>query len=227
MKINFNFLLLLFISVFTACSDSDVNGPDEDGGGSSSTSYWPLKIGNQWNLVNPEDNTDKMDYLVHKSLMHDGKTYFQFKPIGVEDDNLTYGIREDNGIFYDLHGVITRNGTTISAGTLIAMNVNLNVGQVWKDEIILNVTGTSTGTVKHMNEGKILEKLDNVTINGKNYKDVIKTETKKTIINSVSNYTTVITYETWLSKGTGIIFEKTTYDASNKVSYGLVNYVLK
>ncbi|MCI0921113.1 hypothetical protein [Sphingobacterium rhinopitheci] len=227
MKINSSYFLLLLISVFTACSDSDNISPDENSGGPSSNSYWPLKIGNQWDLVNTEDNTDKMDYFVHKTLVHDGKTYFQFKPIGIEDDDLTYGFREENGIFYDLHGVMSHNGITISAGTLISMNLNLNVGQVWKDEITLDVTGVSSGTVKHINEGKILDKVDNVTINGKNYKDIIKTETKKTIINSISSYTTVITYETWLSKGIGIIFEKTTYAESDQVSYGLVNYALK
>lgn len=227
MKINLSYFLLLFISVFTACSKSDSVSPDENGGGSETNSYWPLKIGNQWDLVNPEDNNDKMDYLVHKSLVHEGKTYFQFKPIGLEEENLNYGIREENGVFYELHGAMVQNGTTISAGTIISMNLNLNVGQVWKDETTLKVTGLSSGTVKHVNEGKILEKLDNVTINGKNYKNIIKTETKKTIINSINNYTIVITYETWLAKGVGLIFEKTTFSESEQVSYGLVNYVLK
>lgn len=226
MKNNLIYSLLFLIIVFTACSKSNDAGPDDDGG-SSVNSYWPLKIGNQWNLLNPQNDADKMDYLVHKTLAHDGKTYFQFKAVGMEDEELTYGIREDDGIFYELHGAISHIGTTISAGTIISLNLNLNVGQVWKDEMTLNVTGSSTGTFRHINEGKILDKVDNVTINGKNYKNVIKTETKKNLINSISNYTTVITYEIWLSKGVGIIFEKTTYDDSDQVSYGLVDYVLK
>jgi len=227
MKINSSYFLLLLISVFTACSDSETIVPDENGGGGSSNSYWPLKMGNQWNLVNPEDNADKMDYLVHKTIINDGKTYFQFKPIGMEDDELTHGIREENGIFYELHGVISQVGTTLSSGTIITFNLNLKVGEVWKDEMTLNLTGSSTGTIKHINEGKILDKVDNVTINGKNYNNVIKAETKKTIVNSISNYTTIITYETWLSKGVGIIFEKTTYGESDYISYGLINHVLK
>lgn len=227
MKSTFNYLLLLFISVFTACSDSENVIPDENGGGSSSNSYWPLKIGNQWNLINPDDNSDKMDYLVHKTVTHDGKTFFQFKPIGVEDDDLTHGIREENGIFYELHGAITQNGVITSAGTIISMNTNLNVGQIWKSEVTLNISGNATGTLKHINEGKIIDKMDNVSINGKNYKNVIKTETKKSITNSITSSTTVITYETWLSKGVGIIYEKTTYPGSLEATYSLVNYALK
>ncbi|MFZ4262943.1 hypothetical protein ACFRAE_12920 [Sphingobacterium sp. HJSM2_6] len=227
MKINLNYFLLLLISVFTACSKSDNVGPDDNGGGSSSNSYWPLKVGNQWDLINPEDETDDMNYHIHKSLAYEGKTYFQFKPIGMEDEDLTYGIREDNGIFYELHGVIAHNGMTISAGTIISMNSNLNAGQEWKDEVVLNITGSAVGTVKHINEGKILEKSVNATINGKSYKNVIKLETKKTVINSITGITTIIAYETWLSKGVGLIFEKTTYDDINEVSYGLVDYILK
>lgn len=227
MKSTLNYFLVLLISVFTACSDSDNVGPDENGGGTSPNSYWPLKIGNQWNLVNPENDTDKMDYNVHKTIVHEGKTYFQFKPIGLVEETSDYGVREDNGVFYELHGAMTQNGITTSAGTIISMNTNLNVGQVWKDEVTLNISGNASGTLKHINEGKILDKVDNVTINGKNYSNVIKTETKKTIINSISNYSTVIIYEMWLSKGVGLIYEKTTYDGSNEIAYGLINYSLK
>lgn len=59
--------LLLLISVFTACSDSD-NASHDENGGTSPNSYWTLKIGNQWILLNPENNTDKMDYLEESTL---------------------------------------------------------------------------------------------------------------------------------------------------------------
>lgn len=226
MKNSLNYFIVLLISVFTACSDKDNGGPDGNGGGSTN-SYWPLKIGNQWNLINPDDNTDKMDYYVHKTVEHDGKTYYKFKPIGVEDDGLEYGVREDNGVFYELHGETSLNGVTTSAGTIISMNTNLNVGQVWKDEVTLNISGIEPGTLKHVNEGKILDKVDNVIVNGKSYKNVVKSEVKKSITNSLTGYTTVITYEFWLSKGVGLIYEKTTFSESNQVSYGLVDYVLK
>lgn len=226
MKINLSYFFVLLISVFTACSDSDNVGPNENEG-DATNSYWPLKIGNQWNLINPDDDTDKMVYNVHKTVEHDGKTFYQFKPIGVEDDGLTYGVREDNGIFYELHGVMSQNGVTTSAGTIISMNTNLNVGHVWKDEVTLNVSGNATGTIKHVNEGKILDKAETVTINGRNYKNVVKSETIKSITNSITGYTTVITYEFWLSKGIGLIFEKITFSESDQISYGLVDYVLK
>lgn len=225
MKNTLNYFLVLLVSVFTACSDSDSIIPDDED--SPANSYWPLKIGNRWNLVNTEDDSDEMAYYVHKTVAHDGDVYYQFQPIGLEEEELTYGVREEDGVFYELHGAIAHDGNTISAGTITSMNMNLNVGQVWKDEMTLNITGDAIGTVKHVNEGKILEKADNVTVNGKTYKNVIKTSTTKTITNSIAGYTMVITYESWLAKGVGLIYEKTTYGEAEEVSYGLVDYVLK
>src|SRR5690606_6111739 len=114
-----------------------------------------LKIGNQWYLVNTEDDSDEMAYYVHKTVAHDGDVYYQFQPIGLEEEELTYGIREEDGVFYELHGAIAHNGTTISAGTIRSMNMNPNVGQFWKKQMTLDITVEVISTVKHVNERKI------------------------------------------------------------------------
>lgn len=229
MKNSINYLLILFVSVFASCSKSDdSNLPDDDNGGPFSSSYWPLAVGNTWNLANMDNSQEKSTYLLHKSLQHEGKTYYQFKPVGTDlDVELKDGIREDNGIFYELHGATSAMGVNTSAGVITSINLNLAVGAIWKDEVTLNISGLASGTIKHNNEGKILAKSASESINGKTYKDVIKVETKKTVRNSVSGYTFTIIYENWLAKGVGIIYEKTTYGANDFERFGLVSYSLK
>ena len=114
----------------------------------------------------------------------------------------------------------------VTPGTLTSINTKLQVGEVWKDEVTLNVSGATIGTIKHINEGKILQKSASETINGKTYKDVLKTEVKKTVINSITGIQEKLIFETWLAKGVGIIFEKNTYSDNEVESYGLISYTL-
>ncbi|WP_164122251.1 hypothetical protein [Sphingobacterium sp. xlx-130] len=229
MKNTLFYALAALLFVFSSCSKSNYDTEPTPGeGGYVSGTYWPYAVGNAWYLVNPEDPEDKSDYIIHKSLTYEGKTYFQFKPVGTTVEvELNDGFREDNGVFISLHGATSQMGINTSAGTATYINTNLKVGEVWKEEVTLQITGQASGTITHHNEGRILEKAANATINGKTYKDVVKSELKKTIYNSITGYTQKITYETWLAKGIGIIFEKTTYDDSYSDSYGLVSYTVK
>lgn len=229
MKITINSLLLILLFGVTACTKSDDNDlPIDNDGGASSGSYWPFALGNTWELANTSNANDKSDYIIHKTVNFEGKTYFQFKPTGTDADiDLNNGVREDDGIFYELHGAPENQGVKVSQGTLTAINTNLNVGQVWKDEVTLTITGAASGSIKHTNEGKILQKSASENINGKKYNNVLKSEVKKTVYNSITGITFTIIYETWLAKGVGIIYEKSTYSETEVHSYGLISYKLK
>lgn len=231
MKTTLNYFLLALLTVFTSCSSSDDangNGGGNGGGNQTSSSYWPFAVGNTWNLVNPENSNDKSDYLIHKTIIHDGKTYYQFKPIGIDADvELTDGVREENGVFYNLHGATSQMGIHTSAGIITSMNTKLAVGEVWTDQVTLTISGAASGSIKHNYEGKILEKVASVSINNKTYKDVIKTELKQTVLNSLTGMSFTIVYENWFAKGVGIIYEKNTYDEGSSDEYGLVSYSLK
>lgn len=230
MKNYFYYSLIALMCVFTSCSKSN-NAPDDSTpgeGGYVSGSYWPFAIGNAWYLVNPEDAEDTYDYIINKSVTYEGKAYFQVKPIASGDDmNVAGGFREDKGVFTTYHAATSMAGVNTSAGILTNINTNLKPGEVWKDEMTLQVTGVATGTIKYKNEGKIVEKLNTVVVNGKTYKDVIKTELKQTILQSLTGITYKITYEQWLAKGIGLIYDKTTYDDSDVTTYELRNYTVK
>lgn len=212
--------------VFTSCSKSN-DEPDEPGSVEGGT-YWPFAIGNAWYLVNPEDPEDTYEYIINKTITYEGKTYFQVKPINIGDDvNVPGGFREDKGVFTTYHAATSNMGTNTSAGTLTYINSNLKPGEVWKDDMTIQITGAATGTIKYNNEGKIIEKLNTVAVNGKTYKDVIKTELKQTIHHSLTGITYKITYEQWLAKGIGLIYDKTTYDDSEITVYELKSYTAK
>ncbi|MEQ7801944.1 hypothetical protein ABDJ41_19265 [Pedobacter sp. ASV1-7] len=229
MKKNIYYSFAVLFCVFTSCSKS--NNPEEPGkggGGYVSGTYWPYTVNNTWYLVNTEDPNDKSDLIIHKELTYNGKTYYQFKPVGaIEGFELTDGFREDNGVFISLYGATSRMGTNTSAGTVIEVNTNLKVGEVFKDEVTLTVSGLASGTIKHINESKILEKAPSATINGKKYLDVIKIEVKHTAINSITGNTVIITYERWLAKGIGLIYEKTKYGELDIKEYSLLSYSVK
>ena len=231
MKSLFYYPLIALLCVFTSCSKSDnaPNGSTPGEGGQVSGTYWPLALNNRWTMVNPEDPSDQSaNRLIHKTITHEGKTYFQFKPLNTAaDENLKDGIREENGLFVELHGGSNASGQVSSAGIITSINTKLKVGETWKDEMTLKISGVASGTIKHINEGKILEKAASVTINGKTYKDVLKTELKKTILISSTNSSLKITYETWLANGIGPVYEKETFENSESVSYGLVSYTVK
>src|SRR5690606_2173933 len=227
-KISINYFLILLVTVLASCSKSEDNGsPIDNGGGPSSNTYWPLAVGNIWNMVNTDDPGDKSEYYLHKTLIHEGKTYYQFKPEGTDlDVHLNIGIREDNGVVYEYHGASSQMGVNTSAGVITSLNTKLAVGEVWTDQVTLNISGAASGTLKHTNEGKILAKTTSVAVNGKTYKDVIKTETKKTVRNSITGYSLTIIYEAWLAKGVGLIYEKNNYDNEVVEQYKLTSYSL-
>lgn len=228
-KIIYYSFAALFL-VFTSCSKSN-NNPEEPGkgdGGYVGHTYWPYAVNNAWYMVNKEDPNDKSDLIIHKELTYKGKTYYQFKPIGsIDGIELTDGFREENGVFISLYGATSGMGVNTSAGTVIEINTNLKVGELFKDEVTLIVSGLASGTIKHINESKILEKVPSETINGKKYQDVIKIEVKHTAINSITGNTVIITYERWLAKGIGLIYEKTKYGASAIEEYILSSYSVK
>lgn len=230
MKNYIYYSLIAVVCVFTSCSKSSVN-PDEPGsgnGGYANGTYWPFAIGNAWYLVNSADPEDTYDYIINKTTTYEGKTYFQVKPIGVGDEvNVPGGFREDKGVFTTYHAATSNMGTNTSAGTITYLNSNLQPGEVWKDEMTIQVSGSNIGTIKYKHEGKIVEKLDVVVVKGKTYKDVIKTELKQVIHNSLSGFTYTIIAEQWLAKGIGLIYDKTTYDESDVTIYELTSYTIK
>lgn len=205
-----------FFTVFvflTACSSSDdTGGNGNNGGNPTSSSYWPHVMGNKWYFENVEDQADTFVHHLHKTINYEGENYFQTEPINAaENVELTDGTREDNGVFYELHGATSQMGVHIAAGTIKSLDTHLKVGEKWTDYVVLTISGAANGVIEHTHEGKILEKATTVTVNGKTYQNILKTELLKTVHNSITGSSYVLKYEDWLAKGIGPIYRKTTY----------------
>lgn len=232
MKKTFYYLFFTFFTILASCSTSDDTNLNDDGNGNpTNSSYWPYATGNKWYFKNIDNPEDTFVHHIYKTINYEEKTYFQVEPLNaLEEIELTGGSREDNGVFYELHGASSQMGVHISAGTIKTLNTNLNVGEKWTDQVTLNVSGAASGTIKHTNEGRILEKVARVTINEKSYQNVLKTELIKTILNSITGNSITIKYEDWLAKGIGPIYRKTIYYHENSEDieeYELSSYSLK
>jgi len=235
MKKTFKYVLLTLFAAFASCNSSDDSPANNDGSGNgnpipTNSSYWPFAVGNKWTYSNVDDAEDKMVADLYQTIVFEGKTYFQFKPLNApEDFELNGGTREDDGVFYELHGASSQMGVNIAAGTIKSIDTKANVGEQWTDQVTLNVSGATYGTVKHTNKGKIIGKLASINVNGQNYQDVLKTEVIKTVDNSLTGTTLIVKNEDWLAKSLGPIYRKTTYYyGSNEevVQYYLTSYVV-
>lgn len=237
MKNTFKYLILTLVAVFASCNSSDDVTANSDNNGNENptpipinASYWPYVLGNKWNYINVDDSEDTLVTDLYRTIIYEGKTYFQFKPLNASEDfELTDGTREDNGVFYELHGASSQMGVNVAAGTIKSIDTNANVGEEWTDILSLTVSGAASGTIQHINKGKIIEKVASITINGQNYQDVLKTELIKIINNSITGYNIIIKNEDWLAKGIGPIYRKTTnyYGINEEVRlYHLTSYTL-
>lgn len=227
LKINLTKLsLLVMLSFATVLISSCSNNDDrtEEQPQDTSGKYWPLKINNAWLLI--DDNGSEVDYIIDKSFVYQDKTYYQLKPIGNDPTIVnTTAINEENGVYKMHYGETTNNNVTISEGSIDYINTNLAIGEIWKQEMKLKISGAVSGEMKFTHEGKILAKSQTETVNGKVYKDVIKVELKQTVFNSLTGYTFLTTYQLWLSKGVGLIYEKSIVDGE-EVNLKLVSYTV-
>ena len=224
MKSKFNlFVTLIMLSVFSlmSCSDSD----DPIAVLPTEQSYWPLKTGNVWNLQGSTAD-DVMKYEIFHNVNYQGKEYFSFIN---QNDEYSYplAVNEDRGVFKMYFAPHNQQGAEIGSGSSSYINLQKAVNEVWTDNMTLTFTSSEgSGTLAYTYTGKITEKKESETINGKVYKDVVKTVVEHKIVNSLTNITTLVNEETWLAKGVGPIRTITSGDDFEDI-YSLVTYQLK
>lgn len=226
MKKAFYTILLGAAALFVSCSKSNSIKDEQDlGGGFVSGTYWPLAIGNSWKMI--DSDGEEQQYLIDKSIVNQGQTYYQFKQFD-EGNSMNYplSIKSENGVYTSFYGAVNSNGVSISAGDIIYLKTNAALGEIWTDEMTLNISGSANGTMKFVHKGKIFEKNSNVMVKGKNYKNVIKIELIQSITNSLTAITQQLTYHIWLADGIGIIYESV--DTGDDVSVlEMVSYHVK
>lgn len=193
-------LLLIIPFILISCaSDDDSNGSFNP---NPSSSYWPMNLNNFWTF-----NTNEGDQTltVNARVTHEGNTYFSFldtSPYLAQNELI---VRENNGVFTMYYLPNSQQGISISGGAIKYIDLSRPINTIWEDQLILNITGVTTGTMIFNHQGKVLDQVQSEVINGVTYQNVIKHQMVQTITNSISGENFEITYLIWLAKGIGPI----------------------
>lgn len=154
-----------------------------------------------------------------------GKDYFSLIDQN-EDINYPLAVREENGVFKMYYVPTTQQDAQIGGGAITYINTSKAVNETWIDNMTISFeTSMGDGTLTYVHTGRIIEKSDSETINGKTYKNVIKTELVQKITNSLTNVITETKEVYWLSKGLGPI--RVTFSGEDySDTYSLIDYKL-
>ncbi|MCA5006479.1 hypothetical protein [Sphingobacterium bovistauri] len=185
-----------------SCSknDDDSNDVIIDPAGS----YWPFKEGNYWNFYDNE-NEEGMQYEIFHTVNYQGLDFHS--SIDQENDySYPLAVREEKGVFKMYYAQHNQMGAEIGAGNITYLNLNLPTNQVWNEEMILSFNSVSgTGQMIFNHSGRILEKSSSEVINGKSYKNIIKTELVQKVTNTLTGNIVNTKSVIWLAKGIGPI----------------------
>ena len=214
-------LLLLIISplVFISCKSDD----DNSGGSNNPNpqdSYWPLALNNFWTF---NTNEGEQTLTINSRISHEGNTYYSFL-----DDNPNLAqdalvVRENNGKFIMYFAPNSQQGLNISGGAIGYIDVTRSVNSLWNDQLALNVTGLTSGTLLFNHQGKVLDQVATEVVNGVTFQNVIKHQMVQSITNSITGETQEVTYIHWLAKGIGPIKQQIIGEDFNDI-YELIDY---
>lgn len=214
-------ILLLVLSpfVFISCSSDDDNG-----NGSSNPnpedSYWPMNLNNFWTF---NTNEGEQTLTINSRVTHEGNTYYSFldnNPYLSQDALI---VREDNGVFIMYYTPSSQQGVNVSGGAINYIDVTKNVDYLWNDQLVLNISGLTTGSMLFNHTGKIISKGTTEVVSGVSYTNVIKHQMEQSITNSLTGYTIEIKYIIWLAKGVGPIKQQIIGDNFSN-TYDLIDY---
>jgi len=188
-------------------------------------SYWPFKTANTWKLYNDVDK-DENEIKIFHTVNFQGKDYFSFID---QNDEVSYplAVREENGIFKMYYAPTEQQDAEIGGGAITYINTTKAVNESWTENMTISFkTSMGDGNLIYTHTGRILEKSDSESINGKIYNDVVKTELVQKITNSLTTEITETKEVYWLSKGVGpirMIFSGEDYSDT----YSLIEHQLK
>ncbi len=220
MRIVKNLFLLLLLLPFTFISCSS----DDDSSGSftpnPSNSYWPMNLNNFWTF---DTNEGEQTLTVNARVTYGGNTYFSFlnsSPYLAQDALV---VRENNGVFTMYYAPNSQQGVNISGGAIKYIDLTRPTNTNWEDQLVLNVSGVTTGTLFFNHQGKVLDGGTTEVINGVTFQNVIKHQMVQSITNSITGETEEITYIHWLAKGIGPIKQEIIGEDFNDI-YELIDY---
>ena len=220
------FYLIICLSVLS-CSKNDDDKDSVAQNNASANSYWPLKMGNEWNYVLQNGNQTR-NIKVNERDVYQNREYFKVGTQDISGTTIPLFTREDLGVFTMYLPETELNYQTFkvksSPGVIKFIDTNLNPTINWQDQMELALSITLAGTLNVKHVGKVIENnVNSININNVEYNDVIKVETTQTITNQFTNLDVTYKYVYWLAKGIGPIHIEVT-DTSGTEIYELTSY---
>jgi hypothetical protein len=215
---NISAFLLLFTAVFfTSCEIEPYEGPipssEEEtsptDGQPSTGDYWPMKINNQWVLIQNGVAQEPMKIISTEQI--NGSTYYKYHNLfGTGTNGSTFSSdawtrKSDGSYFYRFQANIPAQGTqpaiSIAPLEIIVLKDNIPVNGTWTQNLtqVTTITGMGPISTTILIEGKILEKDIAITVNGHAYTNVIKSQVTQTTQGQVN------VNEYWFAKNIGLI----------------------
>jgi hypothetical protein len=199
------FLLIAFLSI-TSCSSDDSSS--DATAEVSSESYWPLAVNNQW--IYNEDGSLAEPVKITGTEKFDGLVYYKTSEKNVY--NLQAWVGKKDHTYYLKIGAldITESGINIKMNSyeLPVFKDNLAINGQWSGTTAVKVTYAVSGQsvsadmeIKYL--GIILDKGATLTINNKEYTNIIKMSFKQDVI--IQGQSTVTESLYWYAKGIGPI----------------------
>lgn len=221
-----SFLLSLLIAFsFTACSDDSSN--DDSSAENSTGDYWPTTVDNNW--VFTQDGEETTMKIIGIDEM-DGAKYYKFNQmagaVSSIDAETSVWIKKNKGDYYIKMGEINVDlgifTGKITGYEFLIFKDYLDVNQSWSGNYThttsYNIADYPSIVTKVNYTGIILEKGSTVTINGKDFKDVIKFKFTQSAT-AAGQASSVIVSNYWIAKNVGIIKIETNGVVSELKSY--------
>jgi hypothetical protein len=209
-KITTSFLLMLLVAFFfTACS-SDSSNDDSD---VQNSSYWPTAVDNNWVFF---QDGDEITMKIIGTDQIDGAKYYKFdQMIGATSSIGTQAsvwIKKSNGDYYIKMGEINIDYSgykgKMTGYEFIFFKDYLKVNETWSgtytSSTSYNIPDFPAIVTTVNYTGKILERGSTLTVNGINYKDVIKFSfAQSAFISGQAASESITNY--WIAKDIGVI----------------------
>lgn len=226
MKTKLLLLNLIMGFILLSCSKNDGSTNCVKSNAINST-YWPLKIGNNWSYILQNGNYNQ-NVLINEKIIYQDKEYTKIGNHSISGLKIPLFTREDLGVFtlFFPESNITYGKQTfsISSNIIKFLDTNTPVNITWENETQLDISLNPNEKIYIKHIGRVLEnKINTFTVNETVYNNIIKVEAVQTIKNASINLNETYKYVYWLAKGVGPIQVEVTDKTGTEV-YELTNY---
>lgn len=222
----------LFLAFATASCTNDGENTSKESVGTTTGNYFPMAVENQWTYQIDDSKTGTTQ--IYGTDKFNGTTYYRLTDESIKKDMGQAWITKKGATYYQKTGSVnyTEDGSSMKMDgfEIVVLRDDLEVNQTWKGNYNINISMSQNNdeimnmSMKVAYTGKILERDVTETVNGIEYKNVIKVNIEQTV--SMGSESAVTSTVSWYAKDIGLIKSIQTSDEETTESV-LVHHNLK